>query len=495
MSRPTDGLPALDVDVTRSTLTRGAAWSAAERWGSKAVGSLVFVVLARLVAPADFGAIALIGSLATFAGAFIDQGFAQALVQRRVLERRHVDTAFTYSLVVGTVLAALMAATSRPLASLLLSPDDAALVAWFSLTFVLAALSSVPSALLQRRLQFRSLALRTLAATVAGGAVGVVLAVLGYGVWALLAQTLVSGLAVATVLWAVVPVRPRLGLDAGAFGELFTFGLPLLGRDLLGHVNRRLDDILVGAVLGATALGIYTVAYRLLLILTELVVQTPTDVLFSALSRTQDDEPRSQRLFVGAIRASAAAGFPAFVGLSLMATTLVPLVFGAEWSAGGRVLQVLALIGVVHSLDLPNHVALTAAGRPGTSFRLNAINAVTNAVGFGVAVQFGLIWVAVVYVVRGFVVLPLSVTAACRATGVARGRYARSLLAPAAATAGMAAGVVVLQQWLPRALAQGLLHLLVVVPVAAAAYLALLWVLDRPLVSELASYVRRRTSA
>src|SRR5262249_12864460 len=153
---------------------------------------LVLVVLGRLLAPADFGLVALASLFITFVGIFVEQGFGKALIQRPQLEKQHVDTAFWTALGVAVALTALTMAAAGLGERVVNLPGLAPVLRWLALGLVINALSSTPAALLERSFGFKTLAIRRLASTIAGAAAAVSVALAGGGVWSLVAQVLVG---------------------------------------------------------------------------------------------------------------------------------------------------------------------------------------------------------------------------------------------------------------------------------------------------------------
>nr|MBA2624810.1 oligosaccharide flippase family protein [Acidimicrobiia bacterium] len=176
----------------RRSAVRGVGWSALQTVASRSLSTVVFVVLARLVEPEDFGLVAIASVFVALLTVLADQGFGQALVQRPVLERTHLDTAFWLNVTIGALLALLLAGTAGAIANLFDEADLAPLLRALAMVPLISALGVVPSSLLRRDLAFASLAVRGLVGTAAGGVVGIAAAVAGAGAWALVAQLVVQ---------------------------------------------------------------------------------------------------------------------------------------------------------------------------------------------------------------------------------------------------------------------------------------------------------------
>src|SRR5262249_51032764 len=165
---------------------------------------------------------------------------------------------------------------------------------------------------------------------------------------------------------------------------------------------------------GATALGFYSVAYRLLLIMTNVLTATLSQVAMPMFARIQHDRQRVRRSFYTATQLTSLVSFPAFIGVAVLAPQIVHAFFGPHWTRSVAVMQALAFIGILHSLFYFNGAVLTGLGKPGWVLALTAINAAANVPAFAVAVQWGILAVAIAYVVRGYLLAPLPLLAVRR---------------------------------------------------------------------------------
>jgi len=428
-----------DSRVSRASLSRSSitalVWSAVERWGGQLVALAVYMVLARMLGPDDFGLVALAGVYIAFVQVFVDQGLAAAIVQRSDLHSRHKDSAFWLSLVIGLVLAGFSILLASPIASLLGEPVLAELIPWLSLSIVFASLTSVQLGLLQRRLEFRPLAVRTLVATAVGGFVGVVMALNNAGVWSLVAYQLVSGGLRLILLWRSSDWRPGTEVSVRAFADLMPFSLSMLGVRLLELVNRQGDKLIIGLLLGPAALGLYALAYRLYKTLNMLLSGFVSEVALSSFSALQHEPELLRSAYYKASRVAALVAFPSFALTAGLAAIGVPWVLGDKWAASVPVLQWLALAGALECVLFFNANLMVALGKAHWRLGVASLNAVLNLVGFAVAARFGIEWVAMVYAVRAWLVAPLPYFLVGRLISFDVWRYVGALRVPTLAAA------------------------------------------------------------
>lgn len=414
-----------------SGLARSAAgavrWSAVEMAGTRLLTFAVFLVLARLLTPEAFGVVALASVFVAVAQVFLEQGLGDALVQRRQLDDAHIHTAFWVNVGLSLVAAGACIAASPLIARAFGVQELGPVLSVLSTMFVLGALSAVPQALLRRDLRFRPLAVRSMAAGAAGGLCGVAAAVAGAGVWSLVTQQVVAGAAGVVVLWRATTFRPRFTVSAHHMRQLLGFGSAVFGTNVVITIYRRADDVLIGKFLGASALGVYSVGYRLLLVMTDILTGTIFQVALPTFSRLQGDTERLKRAFYRATEASSLLAFPVFAASFVLAPELIVTLFGAKWSASVPVFRALCLVGLLHSVMYFNSTVLLALGRARVRFWLFFLHAIVNVAGFAVAVNHGVTAVAISYACSTWLLMPLDLHVLRRALPFSWAAYGRNL--------------------------------------------------------------------
>lgn len=423
----------------RKKAAKGVFWSIIHTYGRAAVSTVTFIILARLLPPEAFGLVALAAIFTAFIEIFIDSGFSAAIVQRPNLEQEHLDTAFWTSVIAGIVFTIVGVALSGVIASFYNEPELAPILIWLSFSFVLIALSSTQLAILQRRLAFKNLAARSLIATVVGGIVGVGMAILGFGVWSLVGQELARSLAAVIVLWRASRWRPRLDFSLKHFKDLIGFGVSMVGNKTLLFFNRRTDDFLIGYFLGPTMLGYYTIGYRLLLVVIRLVTGITNAVAFPTFSRIQHQPERMRRAFYKVTHYTSLLAIPAFIGMALLAPDLVQAFFGEQWAPSIPVMQILALIGILQSLQFFNGSLMKAAGKPSWYFGTMFLTSVCTVIGFLIAVRWGIVAIAASFVISSYLVAPFSFIAIRKLIQIDLRAYLRQFVAPLSASLSMIA--------------------------------------------------------
>ena len=474
----------------RAAAATGVLWTVTQAWGSRLMTIVVFAVLGRQLDASAFGVMAMAVAVVEFGRLLVDQGFSRNIVQRQDVDDGHLDTAFWTALLTGIALTALAVLLSPVVAAGFDEPDLTSVLRVLSLSFVVTSFATTQTAVLNRRLQFRSLAVRQLVAVAAGGIVGIGIALAGGGVWALVAQNLTQAAVAAAVLWQVSPWRPGRRVSWAHFREMLGFGSATLAIELVGYFARRGDDIMIGAFLGTAALGFFNVAFRILQILMEIFTSTINAVAFPVFSRLQGDPARIRRALHLATRISSALAFPAFLGLAVFAPEFIRLMFGPDWEPSIDVLQIIALVGVLRSVTYFNRSLLLGLGKATWELGWVTFYVATKVAAFAIGQRWGLVGVAWAIVIHGYVLSPAGLWLINHATPLHPATYVRQLLAPLGAALVMVAVTFPLRHLvigdLPDVVVLG-----VVATVGAVAYGGTLAVVAPALVAELLQEARR----
>lgn len=431
---------------------KGIAWAAVERWGAQIIGLLSLLLLARLLKPEAFGLIAMAAVFVAFIEALIDQGMAEAIIQRQVLEPEHLDSAFWLNASMGVILCLVGVASAGLVANMMHEPVLKPVIQLLSITFVFGGLKGVQESLLRRSLAFRSLALRTLVGHGLGGIVAVTMALQGYGVWSLVGLELTRRGAATLVLWWATRWRPGFRVSWPHLREMIPFGLNVMGFRLMNFLNSRGDDLVIGYFLGPVALGFYTVAYQLIRQVERFISGVSTQVAFPAFAKLQHDPEQMRAAFYNVTSFTSLLALPLFLGFSILAPELVNVVFGPPWRQSTEIMQILAFIGLLHVMYSFNNNVLMALGRPDWRLQINIFNAVTNLLVFALAVRWGIRAVAIAYVVRGYVFSPIAILAVRKLIHIDLRTYLRGF-APALKAALVMSAVLLTVKALTQSLA------------------------------------------
>jgi O-antigen/teichoic acid export membrane protein len=427
-------------DDLRARTVRNVGWVIVEKWGVRLVTLGVFTILTRTVSSESFGLISIVTIFTAILAVFVDAGFSKSLVQRKGLTDLDIVTAFWTSNVIALV-AYLIVFFSAPLLETLFDADGLTLVLRImGISLLIASTSSIPAALLERAMLFRTLAFRNLVGTFSGALVAVPLALLGAGIWAIVAQALATSTAAAIALWARSTWRPKFRYSKVSLRKMAGFGSSVIGIELLNVIAANVDKLIIGLFFGVGPLGLYYVAQRVLNIITELITTVIGKLALTTFSRLQDDRARFSRGFLQLTFASSAVAIPVFGIVAILGYEILPVLFGAKWEGAVPLMQILAISAAFTSLVYFDKNALLASGNPGRAFRLALVE---NVVGIGLLLAtgpFGLIAVAFGRAARLIVVWPYRLTLVRRYIGVDIKRYLLNIMSTLVAL--LPAGVV-----------------------------------------------------
>ncbi len=402
----------------RDRTVRGVSWSAAAQVGGQVLGLLGTLALARLLTPQVFGLLGMVTVFTGFIAVFQNLGLGPAIVQDRTIDEEQLSGIFWFNLLFALGLAA-VSVIAAPLVSRFYGRPELVLVmVVLSAVFPVTALAVVPDALLTRDMDFRRLGIANLAAQLLGLAVGIAVAAAGFGVWALVWQQVAGAVGLAALKLRATRWTPRLALPARRIRSHLDFGLRLQAGSLLNYGTRNTDDLLIGRVLGAPALGVYQMAYRLMLWPLQNVAHVVGRVMFPALSAIQHDIPRVRRAFLEAVAVIAFITFPAMVGAWLVAPTAIPLILGPRWAGVVPVFRILCLLGLIQSVATNTGWIFLSQGRADTRLKLQAFMTPLLILSFVVGLRWGIVGVAAAYAVMSTLLIPVQIRVAGRLVGM-----------------------------------------------------------------------------
>jgi O-antigen/teichoic acid export membrane protein len=479
--------PAAEPADVRSGTLRGLSWSASSVAAQQVLQFAFSVVLARLLVPHDFGLLASIYVFIGFANVFVDLGLGWAVIQRTDLTQRHLSSAFLVNVAIGGGMMLLAIALAPAVAAFYDQSQLLPLMAALAPTFLIASLSGVQSALLQRKMDFRSLAIVDVAALVVSNAGGVGMALAGLGVWSLVGTALLAATVRTGLLWRLGSWRPDFGFDRVAIGELWSFSRHLTASGALNYWAGNGDNLLVGRFIGISELGFYSRAYSLAYLLPNAVNSVAGRVMFPALSRLKEDREHVRRAYLRSIRLIAVATFPAVAGLFAVAGPFISTFFGSNWSPVVPILRILCVLAAAQIVAQTTAWIFASQGRTDWLFRWGAFSAAMTILSFVVGVHWGTTGVAVgisTWEVIDLVPLFLFVRAMI---GLSLTDVVRTLAGAAVASAVMGALVTLVVRLAPQDWGSGA-RLAAGIATGVVAYAVALRLVSRPSYRELSRF-------
>jgi O-antigen/teichoic acid export membrane protein len=471
----------------RTAVAAGVGWTAAQKWLVRISGVLTFVVLSRVLSPADIGLVALALAFLGVVGVVADLGAATFLVQTPSWDEETRSTTFWTTLGLSVLAMAGVVALAGPLATLLGEPGLTPVFRALAPVLVVNAASGVPAAILQRELRFRELAMREMASALVAAAVGVGLAVAGAGVWALVAQSGTQALVASVLVWRMSTWRPTRQVSRTSFAELRKFGGPVLAINILQSVRDRLEQFLLGALVGVAALGYWTVAVRLLALLVDVSVAVLDSVALPVFAAARTAPDRFRRAFEAAQASTQMLLVPALALLAVLSPVLLPLAFGPHWGPAIGPAQVLCLAYGVAGLAYFNRAALLSHGRSGVELLLTSTSLAIHVVLVVVVAPLGLTTLAWAFTGEALVTVLLGAGVLRATLGIGLGTLARAARVVGSGAVAVAAGLVAMHVTTLAPIADALVGLAVTAVLLA----AMLWWTNAELLRQLADDGRR----
>lgn len=347
----------------RTNLRNAVGWSFVMNGGQYFVNTLVAFLLARLLGPEVFGLVAMALAYVTLLHLLMQQGMVSAVVQREDLQPEDIDSAFWLVVGAGIGLVGVSISLSTWWAGVNDLPQLAPVINALTLMIPLKSLSIVQEALLQRNMDFKALAVRMNAAVIAGGLIGLISALLGVGVWALVLQQLTTAAVGLIVLWIMSPWRPSLRFSSASASQLVRFSSGSSFASIAVFAQNRGDALLVGLFFGPVAVGLYRFASRIVDIVLDVTVRSLQSVSLPELSRMQTSRSELSKRLKALIAFAATVSFPLLAVLAATSDTLMS-VLGAEWSSAAGPLRVLCILSAIRAVTMFNGPLLQAIGRP-----------------------------------------------------------------------------------------------------------------------------------
>jgi len=373
-----------------SSVHAALKWSFLGEIASKAVTPVVFVVLARLLTPEDFGVVAAATMVISFSQIFWEAGMGNAIIQYRGERTVAANAAFWINNALGLLVAGALVASSGLVADRVFhDPRVAPVLQVMALQVLLSASVSIHIALLQKDLNFRHLFWVRLATVAIPGLASIPLAWYGMGYWALVAGTLAGQVFQVALLWKTSSWRPRFTFYRFIARKLVSFGGWVAVTALLSWFYLWADSLIVGIYLGSHELGLYRTGNAFVMMIYGLIFGPLMPVLYSHLSAVSHDRARIREIMTNVIRMLTFLSLPLAVIIAANANLIGDLVFGPKWTGISLVIAVMALTHGVSWVVSANGEAYRAIGMPSTETKAMGLSLGIYLIGYLVSIQHG----------------------------------------------------------------------------------------------------------
>ena len=354
-------------------IVSGVFWKFGEQLFSQGVSFLVSLILARLLSPEDYGAVAVVNIFIEIANVLLISGLHSALIQKREITREETSTVFYCGLGLSALLYGAMFFAAPVIAEMYALPVLVPVLRIFALRLPVAAIQSVQSAILSRELDFKKFFFSTIGATVVSGVVGIAMALLGYGPWALVAQSLVTTVVGTLILCFTVRWKPTRQFSLKAAKPLLRYGWKVMATDLLGTLFNNLSAMIIGARYTPAELAYYTKGKQLPLLLRGNLYNTVIGVLFPAMSAVNDDVAAVKAVADRSIGMLSYIVFPLMIGMAAVSENMVLVLLTEKWLGITAFVVIVCLESVISIVPTVSLQTLKATGCSGIMLKLEFI--------------------------------------------------------------------------------------------------------------------------
>lgn len=370
---------------------KGVVWSSVDRFSSQGIQFIFSILIARLLLPSDYGTVAMLNIFLAISQTFIDSGFGTALIRKIDRTEEDFSTVFYFNIAAALAFYGILWFTAPYIADFYDIPLLKDITRVVALTLVFGSFSGIQSAKLSIAIDFRSRAIISITVTLVTGALGLWMAYSGYGVWALVMQSVVSSLLRTILLWAFVRWMPKLVFSWKSFKELFSFGSKLLASGLLDTAYNNIYTLVIGKVFSSSALGVYSRADSLAQYPSSNITSVLQGVTFPVLSSIQNEPERLTSAYKKFIRLSAFVVFPLMIGLSAVADPLIRLVLTDKWEGAIYLLQIICFSMMWYPVHAINLNLLQVEGRSDYFLKLEIIKKIQGVIVLCITIPLGLV--------------------------------------------------------------------------------------------------------
>lgn len=353
-------------------LLNNFVWKFAERISAQLISTVISIVLARLLAPSDYGVISMVMIFITLANVFVSDGFGNALIQKKNATPLDFFSVLYFNIAFSCVLY-LILFFSAPIIASFYGEEYEILIPVLrvlGLRIILTAVNSVQEAYISKKMMFRIFFVSTIFGTAVSAIVGLVMAYMGYGVWALVAQYLINTTVSTFVLVIVLKKKPQLIFSVRSLKELFPFGARILARGLLINGFQEVRSLIIGKVYSSSDLAFYDKAKNFPSLVVGNINTSIGSVLFPKMANEQDHIERLKETTRTSIRFSSFVIFPALLGLAAVAEPFIRVLLTEKWLPCVPLMQILCVVYLFQPVHTANLQAIKAIGRSDVYLKL-----------------------------------------------------------------------------------------------------------------------------
>jgi O-antigen/teichoic acid export membrane protein len=348
-------------------------WDFTGKFALQAIGFVISIILARLLTPKEFGLLAIASVIISFANVFIDGGLSTSLIQRKEVTDEHYGSVFFFNLIMGAILMSLVMLSAHKISTFYNQNEIGQIIQVLSFSFLINAFGRVQTSWLTKQLKFEVITKARVASVVLSGSLGITLAYLGYGVWALVFQNILGGLVNNIYIFLLTGWKPKLKFQYTSLIELWGYGGNMLLARIFSAITDQADKIIIGKIFSANILGYYYRAQSLNQFITRFTSGTFMSVLFPVLSDVQNENDRFLKIIEKALTLLSFISFFLVGLLFITAEDVFILLFSKKWIDSVQYFKILVTIAFIYPISTLLVNILLSKGNSKKNLKLNLI--------------------------------------------------------------------------------------------------------------------------
>jgi teichuronic acid exporter len=406
----------------------GVLWSCIDRFASQGITFATGIIMARLLMPKDYGIIAMISFFLSIAQTFVDSGFSTALIRKTDRTETDCSTIFYFNIITSLFFYSTLFFAAPLIASFYKIPSLTSIIRVIGITLIVNSFAIIQQTILTANIDFKTQTITSIISWSIPGIVGIYFAYIGFGVWALVIQSISTAFLRTICLWIFIKWRPILVFSKQSFNELFSFGSKLLGVAILNTSYENLNMLVIGKVFSASSLGLYSRAQQFVGYTTWNLEGILQRVTYPILCSIQNDENRLSINYSRMIKLAAFIIFPLTMGLAAIASPMIRLILTNKWSGTIVLLQILCFSGIWYPIHAINLNFLQVRGLSNVILKIEILKKTIGIILLTISIPFGLVWFCISCVASSLISLLINFFYISRHTNFKFSRQIKDLL-------------------------------------------------------------------
>ena len=396
VKKPTD-------NINRKTVSSNLMWRFLERFGAYIVSFVISVVLARILDPDTYGVVALMTVVITFLDVFVTGGFASSLIHDKTAIEKDFNTLLIFNVVFSLALYAALFFTAPLIAGYYEKPILTWLIRIAGISLLISGVKNLQYAFVAKRLQFKKFFFATLGGTILSGVVGIVMAIKGFGPWALVVQGVVNHFVDSLILWIVIKWKPKFQFSFKLFKKHFSFGWKILVYKVIYNISNSVRQLAIGKKYSDEDLAFYNRGKTYPNMVGQNIYNSVNSVMFPVLAKTQDDRKRFNEILAKALKINMFVMLPICVGMFCVAEPFIYLLLGAKWLPCVPYIRVFCVVILFNSIEAIISNGPMALGKSTASMILGIIECLISIGLLIAAIPFGVMMIGYSMILSSFI--------------------------------------------------------------------------------------------